>query len=277
MINMNNLSTLTITALIMAISFTVLAVAGVFYTVYRKGSLNNPVGRVICLFALPFTAFAMWALAGLSMSNVFANNEALAIFLSILISFALLTIIYFVAKFIVDEKKKKQECDKKDVEANIANVEEDLNNLKKIIDDVIEEPKKEAKEEKIEEVKETKTEEVKETKTEEVKQPEVVVEKIVIEKKQRKPRAKKEATNKTQEIKAEEPKQEVKEEPKQEVIKITKTVRKSKKAQEVKPEEIKEVKPEEVKTESAEDEESDFIKSLSKILEELENDNKDGE
>lgn len=280
MVDMNKLSTLTVTSLIMAISFTVLAVAGIFYTVYRKGNLKHPVAKIICLFALPFTSFAMWILAGLSMSKTLAGNEALAIFLSILISFAILTIIYFVAKYVEEANRKKElateieNSKKDDVVEEIADVEEDLSNLKKIIDEVIEEePEKKIEDVKVEEVKpepketnvviitekpEEKVEEVKEeVKTTEEPTTEVKVEKITIEKKERKPRAKKEI-----EVKAEEKV----EEPKEELV-------------ENKPEEkIEEPAKVEVKEEKVEeDDESDFIKSLSKILEELENNNKDGE
>lgn len=280
MVDMNKLSTLTVTSLIMAISFTVLAVAGIFYTVYRKGNLKHPVAKIICLFALPFTSFAMWILAGLSMSKTLAGNEALAIFLSILISFAILTIIYFVAKYVEEANRKKtlateiENSKKDDVVEEIADVEEDLSNLKKIIDEVIEEePEKKIEDVKVEEVKpepketnvviitekpEEKVEEVKEeVKTTEEPTTEVKVEKITIEKKERKPRAKKEI-----EVKAEEKV----EQPKEELV-------------ENKPEEkIEEPAKVEVKEEKIEeDDESDFIKSLSKILEELENNNKDGE
>lgn len=287
MVDMNKLSTLTVTSLIMAISFTVLAVAGIFYTFYRKGNLKHPVAKVICLFALPFTAFAMWILAGLSLSKTFANNEALAILLSIVISFAILTIIYFVSKYIEESNRKKEFSQKlnnqkkNDVVEQIADVEEDLNNLKKIIDEVIEVKPEENTKKLIEENPEEKVEEVKQ----EPKESNIVI----IEKPEQKPEEVKEdkTEKKSEEVKEEEKIEQPEIEIKTQKIVIEKKQRQTRKK--VTQEEVKEDKPEEkneqieealkvedTAEEKIEDDESDFIKSLSKILEELEN-NKNNE
>lgn len=165
MIDFNQLSTLTLTSLILAISFTVLAIAGIFFIIYKKDSLKNAVVKFICVAALPFVALSMWFLAVLSITDTFANEEALAIVISMAIGAAIVAIVYFIAKAIEDYNSKKAnkdvketKTDKAEIVNDISKVEEDLTNLKEIINDVIEEPKNEQVKEEVKE--EVKTEEV---------------------------------------------------------------------------------------------------------------------
>lgn len=179
MININNLSTLTITSLSLSIVFTVLAIAGIFFSMYRKGSFKNEFSKFACIVILPFVALTMWILTGLSISSL-ANNEALAIILSMIISAGVISIIYFIAKSIDSLKDKEDELDenasKQELVEELIKVETDLNNLKNIIDDVIDEPKQAVKAEKVVIIKEIqptveeKKEDVKEVEVKEEKQ-----------------------------------------------------------------------------------------------------------
>lgn len=154
MIDFKSLSTLTITSLILAITFSIFAIAGIFYTLYKKGFLARSLTKVVCVFIFPFIALMMWTLAGLSVSNTFANNEALAIIISMIVSAVAIGILFFIAKSIESLKLKKYEikenATKDELNEELVKVEKDLQNLKEIISDVIDDNQSEIDESKIE-------------------------------------------------------------------------------------------------------------------------------
>jgi len=215
MIQMDKLSVLTLTSLILAMVFTVIAIAGFFFLIYRKGNVKNSVGQVMVLFIFPMLSFMMWTLSGLSITDTFSKNEALAIIISMVVGIAVDLTVFFVVKMAIASADKKK-CivkaeSKEDLCEELLQVEDDLMNLKEIINDVIEEPK----EKKVEEKKEAKTEvakkasakkvEVKEEKKEVKAAPKAKEEKKETKTETKKVEVKKEATEKKEvkEIKVE--------------------------------------------------------------------------
>lgn len=312
MISFNNLSTLTLTSLILAITFTVLAVAGIFFSIYKKGNIKNGLAKICCLMILPYIALAMWTLAGLSIAKAFANNEALAIIIALVVGGAAMTILYFVSKGIETLLEKKDNLDKDatrdELIEELCKVEEDLSNLKGIINDVIDEPEKEevepekivvvkvvekaeetapveeVKEETIkqktieelieevkEELKEIK-EEVKEDSTEVAEEPvaeiveDAIVEEAAIEGVIEEPVVEETVV---EEIIAEEVVESATEEAEEPVVEETVEAVENKETTEITEEEVDEI----IENSNNEDmqRESDFIRSLNEILEELEN------
>ena len=308
MVDIKFMSTLTLTSLVIAICFTIITIAGIFFLIYRKGNIKNTLGQIVSLFVFPMITIMMWTLAGLSTTKTFSNNEALAIILSLIIGIVVDLLIFLIAKSIetTDNNKvgdlngKSQE----DLCEDILKVEADLSTLKTLINDVIETPKPEKTEEKQPE-------------------PETKIQTVhIIEKKVEEPKKEvvKTEIEKQIEAKKDEVKEEIKEEPKKEVeskVEDTKEIKEpeeknivktkevtvtintepvteapsktedaeveTKQASEVVEEEKVETKPEkkvedkteekvEDKTEEKlnESRESDFIKSLNEILSQLE-------
>lgn len=162
MIDLNNLSVFQITALVVSIVFTILALGEIFYTLKNKGNVTkSPVLRFCVVIIIPFVAISAWALTILSSIEAFANNEAISIVVALVIGAGLCLATYFIAKAIEFSKKdnkedeeveiitivNKEQKNEEELLSELTSVEKSLQELKDVIDDVIEEsPKQEVAE-----------------------------------------------------------------------------------------------------------------------------------
>lgn len=196
MIDLNNLSVFQITALVVSIVFTILALGEIFYTLKNKGNITkSPVLRFCLVIIIPFVAISSWALTILSSIEAFANNEAISIIVALVIGAGLCLASYFIAKAIEFSKKdnneddevevitvvNKEEKNEEELLSELTAVEKSLQELKDVIDDVIEDsPKQEVAEASQEETitqDEPVIEEIQET-VEEIEQPAEKIEEI---------------------------------------------------------------------------------------------------